>query len=355
MIFGRDNVDHGEYGPASQLPPPLLSLDHPAFGRGPGGYDPIGRGQRGRGFGGRAARGSGRGGRFGRGGTDSYYGRGEAGRGGRGRYGSPPPPTMAGSVQLAPWQQQQQHRHYQSSQSMAADTDNPMLSNVLGRQQNVMMLHQQHNSNNNSNIPGDALGSDRGRWSGAPVLEPGAATNAPRDVAMKAPPAPTLFVSMQQPQPLQSSSSSSSLLVQRPDFAQENPRDARHLAATALLQLPQRHPTAADVPPPPRPQQPQAPPPPPPASPPPEPSEPSGLVLALTRLSQMEAEMDYAYAKHMQLMAKQRLLRVQYETLENLPVGIEALQDELDRLMQVDDAKEREEEEESASTTTLVS
>jgi rhamnogalacturonyl hydrolase YesR len=70
----------------------------------------------------------------------------------------------------------------------------------------------------------------------------------------------------------------------------------------------------------------------------------------------MEAEMDYAYAKHMQLMAKQRLLRVQYETLENLPVGIEALQDELDQLMQVvDDTKEGEEGEESASSTALVS
>jgi hypothetical protein len=58
----------------------------------------------------------------------------------------------------------------------------------------------------------------------------------------------------------------------------------------------------------------------------------------------MEAEMDYAFAKHLQLMAKQRLLRVQYETLENLPVGITALQDELDQLLQVD------EEEESSST-----
>ena len=58
----------------------------------------------------------------------------------------------------------------------------------------------------------------------------------------------------------------------------------------------------------------------------------------------MEAEMDYAFAKHMQLMAKGRLLRVQYETLENLPVGIEAIQEDLDRLQEKNKETEGETE-----------
>uniref|UniRef100_A0A7S2YEY4 Uncharacterized protein n=1 Tax=Entomoneis paludosa TaxID=265537 RepID=A0A7S2YEY4_9STRA len=74
-------------------------------------------------------------------------------------------------------------------------------------------------------------------------------------------------------------------------------------------------------------------PPTPPPTPPPEPSAPSGLVLALTRLADMEAEMECAYAKHMLLKARQKKLRAQYELMENLPVGIEAIQDDLDKFV----------------------
>jgi hypothetical protein len=70
-----------------------------------------------------------------------------------------------------------------------------------------------------------------------------------------------------------------------------------------------------------------------PPSPPPEPSEPSGYVVALTRLFDLEAQMEFAFAKHMQLMAKQKKLRAQTEVLQNLPVGIEALTDELEKLV----------------------
>lgn len=65
---------------------------------------------------------------------------------------------------------------------------------------------------------------------------------------------------------------------------------------------------------------------------PPEPSEPSASMLALTRLLDLEAQMEYAFAKHMALVASQKMLRVQYEELEKLPVGIEAFQEELDKL-----------------------
>jgi hypothetical protein len=47
------------------------------------------------------------------------------------------------------------------------------------------------------------------------------------------------------------------------------------------------------------------------------------------RLADLEAQMEFNYAKHVQLMMKQKQLRAQYEVLENLPVGIDALQAEL--------------------------
>eukprot|EP00977_Amphora_coffeiformis_P009051 scaffold2050_cov167-Amphora_coffeaeformis.AAC.5 len=73
-----------------------------------------------------------------------------------------------------------------------------------------------------------------------------------------------------------------------------------------------------------------------PASPPP--SEPSGLVLALTRLANMEEELNFAYARHMKLMAKQKKLRASYAKLENLPVGLEAIEDDLKEFMAAKEA-----------------
>jgi hypothetical protein len=66
-----------------------------------------------------------------------------------------------------------------------------------------------------------------------------------------------------------------------------------------------------------------------PSTPPPEPSEPSGKVLALTRLLDLETQMEYAFAKHLQLVRRQKLLRLQYKALENFPVGIDAIKDDL--------------------------
>jgi hypothetical protein len=89
----------------------------------------------------------------------------------------------------------------------------------------------------------------------------------------------------------------------------------------------------------------------PPPSPPPEPAEASGLILALTRLVDMEEELDFAYARHVILMAKQKKLRAAYEHLEQLPIGLEALEDDLkDFIVQCykDRAKDRAKEGSSA-------
>lgn len=65
---------------------------------------------------------------------------------------------------------------------------------------------------------------------------------------------------------------------------------------------------------------------------PPAPSKPSGLVLALTRMADLEAQMEYAYVKHMQLVKRQTDLKLQSEILKNLPVGIDAIKDDLEAL-----------------------
>ncbi|GAX14857.1 hypothetical protein FisN_29Lh069 [Fistulifera solaris] len=64
----------------------------------------------------------------------------------------------------------------------------------------------------------------------------------------------------------------------------------------------------------------------------PEPAEPSGFVTALTRLADLEAQMEYEFAKHMQLVIKHKELKAQYQLLERLPVGIDAIKDDLARL-----------------------
>lgn len=66
----------------------------------------------------------------------------------------------------------------------------------------------------------------------------------------------------------------------------------------------------------------------PPQSPSPSPLEPSGLVLALTRLADLEAQMEYEFTKLMKLGRKQQKLRLEYQVLEQLPVGKEAFEED---------------------------
>jgi hypothetical protein len=68
---------------------------------------------------------------------------------------------------------------------------------------------------------------------------------------------------------------------------------------------------------------------PPPLSPPPK-ASPTGVMKALVRLAELEASMEYAYAKHMLLVKRRAELRAQHKVLEMLPVGIEAIQEDLE-------------------------
>ena len=68
-----------------------------------------------------------------------------------------------------------------------------------------------------------------------------------------------------------------------------------------------------------------------PPSPPP-PSEPSGVMQALARLIDLEAQMKYAYVKHMQLVNRQAELQAQSKLLATLPVAMEAFKEDLDAL-----------------------
>jgi len=66
-----------------------------------------------------------------------------------------------------------------------------------------------------------------------------------------------------------------------------------------------------------------------PIAPPPK-VEPSGLIMALSRLAELEEQLEYAFAKHVQLTKTQEKLRAQTKVLKKLPVGIDAIREELD-------------------------
>jgi hypothetical protein len=52
----------------------------------------------------------------------------------------------------------------------------------------------------------------------------------------------------------------------------------------------------------------------------------------MKRLAELEASMEYAFAKHMLLVRRRKELQAQFKVLSTLPVGIEALQEDLDKL-----------------------
>jgi hypothetical protein len=59
-------------------------------------------------------------------------------------------------------------------------------------------------------------------------------------------------------------------------------------------------------------------------------------MVALTRLADLESQLDFALAKHSQLVRQRELLGVQADHLKTLPVGVEAFQDELAKLIEDD-------------------
>ena len=82
-----------------------------------------------------------------------------------------------------------------------------------------------------------------------------------------------------------------------------------------------------------------------PPSPPPEPTEPSAFTVALTRMVDLESQLDFVYAKHLQLIRQTELLTAQIDTLRDLPVGREAFQEDLDKLVAAHESARKEAEE----------
>ena len=81
------------------------------------------------------------------------------------------------------------------------------------------------------------------------------------------------------------------------------------------------------------------------ATPPPEPKPvqrpptppspvgpPSGLMVALARLADLESQLDFALAKHSQVVRERELIQEQTKHLEELPIGVEAFEEDLAKL-----------------------
>mmetsp|Transcript_3151 Transcript_3151/g.4429 ORF Transcript_3151/g.4429 Transcript_3151/m.4429 type:complete len:940 (-) Transcript_3151:1126-3945(-) len=64
----------------------------------------------------------------------------------------------------------------------------------------------------------------------------------------------------------------------------------------------------------------------------PPPAEPSGLALAIARLSDLSAQMEFQYAKHLLLSNEHEIIKAKISVLKDLPVGMDALRDDLDRM-----------------------
>jgi hypothetical protein len=70
-----------------------------------------------------------------------------------------------------------------------------------------------------------------------------------------------------------------------------------------------------------------------PPTPPVPVGEPSGAMSALVRWADLEEQMEYAYAKHMQLIKRHNILEAQTAFLEDLPVGWDAFKDDFEKLI----------------------
>lgn len=66
--------------------------------------------------------------------------------------------------------------------------------------------------------------------------------------------------------------------------------------------------------------------------------KPSGAMSALVRWADLEQQMEYAYAKHMQVIKRHNILEAQTTVLEELPVGWDAFKDDFEMLLAADRA-----------------
>lgn len=83
----------------------------------------------------------------------------------------------------------------------------------------------------------------------------------------------------------------------------------------------------------------------PPPTPPPEPSAPSAYMMALTRLAEVEAQMEFEFAKLTRVSMKRQLVRAELDTLSSLPVGRPAFQEDYEKYLAEHGIDETAEEE----------
>jgi len=86
-----------------------------------------------------------------------------------------------------------------------------------------------------------------------------------------------------------------------------------------------------------------------PLSPPAAP--PSALALAMARLTDLTAQMEFQYAKHLQLSREHEIVKTKLTVLQGLPVGIDAFREDLQKLTA---EKKGEECRKVDSTTNLI-
>jgi hypothetical protein len=67
-----------------------------------------------------------------------------------------------------------------------------------------------------------------------------------------------------------------------------------------------------------------------PPSPPAAP--PSNLAVEIARLTDLTAQMEFQYAKHLQCSIEHEIIKSKIATLKELPIGIDAFREDLDRL-----------------------
>ena len=65
----------------------------------------------------------------------------------------------------------------------------------------------------------------------------------------------------------------------------------------------------------------------------PPPGKPSALALARARLEDLTAQMEFQYAKHVQISKEHDIVKAKLTVLKTLPVGIDALKEDLEKLV----------------------
>ncbi len=68
----------------------------------------------------------------------------------------------------------------------------------------------------------------------------------------------------------------------------------------------------------------------------PPPGDPSKLAVALAGLADLTARIEFQYARHLLMGKEHRIIKAKIETLKNLPVGIEAVREDLKQMEEME-------------------